>query len=605
MPELPGVDIDNPEAVQDFLDAAFMPRKRHPPATPAAAKPTTIDQASQPKHVRQQTPINSRANAVNIQPNCESPSSTRPNQPALDHTQTHVSFGPMHPQDDSRTKLYAPDLTVHREPRPDRKWPGSIPCLDNLTSAPDSRYDDGHNAHVPSGTWATAAPGPSSQKATDGGKADFNWDNASPMTWVEGEYPDLDDGSFVHEVILQWRTKVMPMAPSTFLEEDVPNHWHSDVDTYNGRLLRPIHYPETMPCVVENLSGLDWRRRAWSSTLLERRRAELDERKKRRNGLSIHHCAEIPEKQESEWDQPKEPERDPLGRLVAKKKDDSPRPHNHLSPRVPCYLRPAQESDMEQVAAIYNWEVTEGMQARDSERLLPAAFVYLFHQAQQLGMPFLVAVYGSAKQPGRLQQDNDVLTRCIRDPASTVNPNPKFVGKILGFSYLSVWKPGIFGDLNGSSRATTQVNLFVHPEYRRKRLGTSLFDKIMSTIAPSHFSTDAYDFIDPALNPLYRPYRDHGEGLRRFHKVFAMFSVKTKVAGPHDAQKKKKEEGYEDDLRWMEELLVGQFRFEKLVRFKMVHRTPRSRPGPVYWMDEVVFEYECMHGFDPLGEERY
>lgn len=621
MPAPPIAAIDKPEAVQDFLAAALMPRKRRTPvtpvtpvtpATPAAAKPTAFDRPSQLKHAtsqpsqpRQQALASSTENAVNIQPSGESPASTRPNQQAPKYAPTHASFGPMDSQDDSRTKLYAPDLTIFRQPRPDKKWPGSVRSFNDLTSPPGSQYDDHHNAHVPSGTWDTAAPANGNQKATDVTNEDFNWDGPNPVTWDQSEYPDLDDGSFVQTIILQWRTKVIPIPPSTFLEEDVPAHWLSDVNTEDGRLLPPVHYPETMPCMVDTKSGLDWRRRTWTSALLSGQKVELEERKQRITGSSIHHCADLPETQKLEWDEPEEPKRDPFGRRIKKKMNNGPPPPNTLSPRVPCYLRPAQESDMEQVAVIYNWEVTDGIQARDSECLPTAAWVEIFHQSQELGMPFLVAVYGSVRQPERVQQENDVLTRCTRDPASAVSPNRKLVGKILGFSYPSVWKPGVLGDPNGSSRATAQINLFVHPEYKRKRVGTSLLDKIMTTISPIYSSNDVYDFIDPALNPMYRPYRDHSLDLRRFHKVYASFFVKSKTAEPNDEKRKKEEEGYEDDLQWVEKLLVEQFRFEKVMRFGMVHRTSRWRQGPVHWMDEVVFEYGCNYGFDPLGDERY
>lgn len=628
-PDMPAphlADIDKPEAVRDFLAAALMPRKRRTPitpvtpATPAAAKPTAFDRpsqpsqpsqtnpvTSQPEHRNQETPVNLRENAVNIQHSGASPTLTKPNQQTPNYAQTHASFGLMDSQDDNRTKLYAPDLTIFRQPRPDKKWPGSVRSFSNLTSPPGSQYDDHHNAHVPSGIWATAAPAPANgnQKATNGTNQDFNCDAPNPMTWDESEYPDLDDGSFVQTIIRQWRTKVTPIPPSTFLEEDVPAHWLSDVNTEDGRLLPPVHYPETMPCVVDKKSGLDWRRQTWTSALLAGQKAELDERKQRITGLSIHHCDEIPENKQSEWEQAEAPKRDEFGRLIKRKKDPGPPPPNTLSPRLPCYLRPAQESDMEQVAVIYNWEVTDGMQARDSECLPTAAWIEIFHQSQKLGIPFLVAVYGSVRQPGRVQQENDVLTHCTRDPASTVSPNRKFVGKILGFSYLSVWKPGVLGDPNGSSRATAQVNLFVHPDHKRKRVGASLLDKIMTTIGPRYSSTDTYDFIDPSLNPMYKMYREHKEDLRRFHKVYASFFVKSKTSDPYDEKKKKEEESYEDDLQWVEKLLVEQFRFEKVMRFEMVHRTTKWRPGPVHWMDEVVFEYACMWGFDPLGDERY
>ncbi|KAK1831701.1 hypothetical protein QBC39DRAFT_83497 [Podospora conica] len=582
------MDVDDPDVVQDFLTAALMARNRYTPAK-------TSHQPSQRKYSNQHPPFDPSPNVISILPRGETPSATFHNQPTpvqrLGHTQPDSSpSGTLHSHHDSRTKLYAPDLTIYREPRPNKKWQGSIRNPDSITSPLGSWHDGDEGVPAsrhPPITWKPTIPAAG---------------NTSP-TWDGTEYPDLDDGSYVQEVICGWRTKVPPMAPSTFLQE-TPNHYLSDVHTEHGCLLQPIEYPHTLPRVVDIKDGLEFRRQNWSSAFMERRRLALEEQKERRNGSSIHHLAEVPEKQESGWDRPKEPEPERFKRQILKRKDDSPPPHNLLSPRLPCYLRPARESDMEQIAEIYNWEVNKGIQARDSKPVAAEVFLDVFRQAEQLGMPFLVAVYGSARQPGRRRQENDVLTCCIRDPASTATPDPKLFGKVLGFSYLSVWRPGVTGDLDGSSRATSQVNLFVHPQYKRKRLGTSLLDKIMSTIASAFFSTDAYDFVDPSLNPMYKP-GSSGLGPRRFHKVYASFLVRTKVAEPRDAKKQKEEEHYEDDLRWVGEWLTGQFRFENKTRFDMVHRTPRSRPGPVQWLDEVVFEYGCLQGFDPLGEEGY
>ncbi|KAK3295478.1 uncharacterized protein B0H64DRAFT_359103 [Chaetomium fimeti] len=355
-------------------------------------------------------------------------------------------------------------------------------------------------------------------------------------------------------------------------------HWRCDIDTVTGRLLEPISHPDSVVGIRPKNPQEEWRRQIWSTTLsikkFNQQRNERSGRDRRRNYPKL-----------PDYEGPSAFNED-LAVVI-----DEPvierREFHRFVPRIPSFLRPAEKYDMEAVRAIYNWEVEHGLQALDSHHLRVDEFEKILSTTQQLGMPFLVAVRGSARNLG--------LTGC--NTSFSVFKQIPFTeeerrGEILGFAFLSVWQPGLGGSGLGSSRATARINVFVHPDYRRNKIGFSLLDMLLTTVSDCFSSETAYDFVDPDNSRVYKK----GRSRKRQHfKLYLSYRVRHKRGNDKLGEEQKAND--DDELAWVKKLAEDHLNFTELQRFEAVHRSPKGRHEPVCWLDEVVFEHTC--GFDP------
>ncbi|KAK0645858.1 hypothetical protein B0T16DRAFT_148073 [Cercophora newfieldiana] len=397
-------------------------------------------------------------------------------------------------------------------------------------------------------------------------------------TWETNKFSDgqFAQHSFLQPFIASWRRNI----PCNVCVANPAQEIKCDIDTTTGQFIEPVSYPDTMP-ILGAKGELDWRRQTWSSVLLARRRIAVRER----NGIveSYEGLATPEEKKAAAEAQRKALE------MFANRPA-----YCTFSPRTLCYLRPVQPKDMEEIVEIYNWEVENGFQALDSEPLSVSDFSDIVSRTQKLGMPFLVAVYGSAKKLN-LGKGSAFYTSVTPHPDAAVALDPKKLGMILGFGFLSIWEPGLTGSGLGSSRATAKVNVYVHPSCRRKRIGFSLLDKLLSTVSDRYTPTEGYDFVDPSNSPTYKTARDNS---RKFYQVFTTFLVRHKFYDDGNPQLKALQAGYGDELKYIQKMLTDDFGFDEHGRFQMVHRTPKTRPGPVVWLDSVVFDTQCWLGID-------
>ena len=490
----------------------------------------------------------------------------------------------------------SPDLTSHRAPRPPpANNPDGVSDLPTLPSIP-SNYDD-------FGPETDATPGKNANRDVRNDIGPEHNIRSDGLVWLKynwnaGDGQDDDTifrkKSYFEKYIESWRDQVNCDVHAKYLKDGISEHWECDVNTYTGFLVSSVDYPQTFPSEMGNSKERDWNDQNWSSSLLIHRKAALHAKLASGRG-----DARLPADHDDAGDYKAAEEvvPDEVGDDEAAKEvvlDEVP--YSACAPRVPCCLRPTTPNDMEEVMAIYNWEVQNGTQMFDSHFLTAETFTKIYDFMRKSDMPFLVAVYGSVKTL-QLKEGKGFFARCSPHPDARVPPNPDLVGKILGFAYLMVWQPGLLGGCGGTSRATVEIRLYVHPQYRRKNIGDSLMDRLLMTFSTRFYTSASYDFIDPTNSRLYRepPERQ----TRQYFHLYYYYFVRHKTKGIEDPKVKAEQDKYDDGLESVRGLLEGRFGFHEKTRFDMVFRSPRGRPGPVFWLDAVVFEHTCHIGDIP------
>ncbi|KAK3357738.1 hypothetical protein B0T25DRAFT_566994 [Lasiosphaeria hispida] len=502
-----------------------------------------------------------------------------------------------------RIEAYAPVLTTHHAPRPNPKFLGSTPG--SLPSLPP--FDDEGDLHVGN---LDSISNKRSHSADIRNTIGLERNPIRPsQIWEDDPWSEVSRArdqetlratSFGSKLVQSWAD--MAPRPPNFRPTlfGSKGHWYCDIDTFNGALLEPVNYPETLPSVIEGKRETNWNQLNWTSSLLMRRYNDLS--KKNQNNPRFR--VPVYDTSEDHMDEEalKQARADATRQILAR----AP-PYTIESPRTPCYLRPATAEDMVQVSAIYNWEVANGFQALDSKPLSRDDFAEILARVGKLHMPFLVAVHGHAHKLG-LKQGNLEYTKCVPHPGATEEPSLYFEGKIMGFAFLSVWEPGLADYGNGSSRATAKVNLFVHHDHRRKHVGFSLLDKLLSIPSSRYDSTMACNFVDASDSPIYKHpvlklERQGGQRVveqeRKYFRVYLDFHVRHKYYDVGDPKLKEEQKDFDRDLDWARKLLDESFHFAEKVRFDQVFR----KNG--VWLDKVTFEHTCYLTDDMDGNENY
>ncbi|KAK4106179.1 hypothetical protein N658DRAFT_414803, partial [Parathielavia hyrcaniae] len=446
-----------------------------------------------------------------------------------------------------------PDLTAYRMPRPNRDYAGSSHSLPTLVSSINV-----------SDTGITGGDGAVMRERDIRNKfcvEDINWGVSWLSPFIKGWVAGIPD------------------CPRTGFDQGVDEHWKRDMDTNTGRFLDMVAYPDSFVNHAEIDLALEWHRQNWSSTLLMSRHNTKPRGNQRPGknwgGHPRNHRDEVLMLEE--------------GFIVEVHETPIERPeYNRYVPRIPCFLRPAEKFDMETCLKIYNCEVETGLQTLDSEPLAVEDFEKILSTAQMCGMPFIVATRGSARYLG-LTKGNLSFSVFRQIPFTEKDKH----GEILGFAFLSPWQPGLAASSNSSSRASAKMHVFVHPLYRRKKIGFSLLDMLLTTVSDRFSSQTGYDFIDSDDSNVYK---NSAARQRQYYRLYISYMVKHQ----HRTDDKKLEveqKAHETDLVWVKKMLEDQLNFTEIARYKAAHRSPKGREGGVHWLDEVVFEHTCR--FDP------
>jgi GNAT superfamily N-acetyltransferase len=96
---------------------------------------------------------------------------------------------------------------------------------------------------------------------------------------------------------------------------------------------------------------------------------------------------------------------------------------------------------------------------------------------KQEKLPFIVAIKGNAPS----------FTPQSRYAPSAKPAMPQFEVVVgFGFGQTYSYGLGLSGIREGRSRATAELQFYVHPEYTRKGVGRSLLDRLIQVMSPSY-----------------------------------------------------------------------------------------------------------------------
>ncbi|KAK2066591.1 hypothetical protein P8C59_000396 [Phyllachora maydis] len=354
-------------------------------------------------------------------------------------------------------------------------------------------------------------------------------------------------------------------AGHLLVKDDQLQNWLCDIDTNTGRLVPPVQYGETMADLTK-LKNKEhaWRRLNWTSNLLAHKKFERRGLINNTNGVEdglMGTGENVQPAQLYAWEQPA----DTVTTPVIRETEIIQHPDE---PKVACYLRPAIKSDMEGVMKIYNHEVAHGLQALDTEPLVVQDLEDLLKRNREMKMPFLVMVKGKYGGESHAPPARD---------------------EILGFSFLSVSQTGLTGsEKNTKSHMSARAHVYVHHEYRQKKIGFSLLDKLLSVVSTRYSTKRGCDFHDATDDPVYDSGTLYNKP-RLFFKIYIQYMVRTKV--PQKPGLADKEE-LDEDLGWVRRMLLD-LRFVQKGRFEGIHRVPCRGDQLAIFLDAVVFEHEC------------
>ncbi|KAJ4398605.1 hypothetical protein N0V85_006233 [Neurospora sp. IMI 360204] len=353
-----------------------------------------------------------------------------------------------------------------------------------------------------------------------------------------------------------WVQEVTVDAKASFKSKR--NHFNCDINPETGCFLAPVSHPLTRVSEAQD-PELRWRQMNWSSDLLRKRKLAS-----KRGGKFYR--GEVPPSS-------RQPPKVQLNVNIA----------DLNVPQVPCHLRPAEASDMEAVASIYN---SEAIQKLDSAPLGAADFEEILTDTHGHELPFIVAVSGSA----RVDMLKDGIRFESSHPQQMVLPPSLKEGVVLGFAYLSVWKPGLAGSTTGTSRATVEAHVYVHTSWRRNKIGSTLLDRLMASVSLNAKSKEMCDFWDPSRNPAYAAPCQHD---RYTFKIYMQYLVKTEFDANNGFNNRETQENQVGGITWLKNLLETKFGFKEKVRFEAAYRSPKVEGEASYWLDSVVFEHTC------------
>lgn len=232
-----------------------------------------------------------------------------------------------------------------------------------------------------------------------------------------------------------------------------------------------------------------------------------------------------------------------------------------FSPKIQMYLRPAVIDDSEQIAQIYNKHIAGGNITEDQEPILTDDAMHLIKNNKREKLPFIVAVAGRC--PIRFDEQN---SRKKKKKISL----PKNE-KIIGFAFNERFNYGFSGSVNGRSRFTTTLQLFVAHDYQCKGVGRNLLDRLIHMLSTAYGYHKACDFINPEGDEVHEC-----EGSGMWHQI--QFHVPVLK---------------QDDPVYprIKDFLFSNFLIREVCRMKSTGRTNVNR-GPAKWLDTVIFQFE-------------
>lgn len=213
------------------------------------------------------------------------------------------------------------------------------------------------------------------------------------------------------------------------------------------------------------------------------------------------------------------------------------------------YLRPIEPKDAAGIAAIYNMEMQVSSMTEDQTPVTVEQVLWFIKDSMKK-TPFIVAIRGSCPKIHSMHNDEQVI----------------------GYARAEPFDFGLAGATVGRSRGTAIINLYVHPNFRRKHVGYSLMDRLLHMLSPAH----AYMERAVWANPGQKRYAETG-GCGAFHQLFFKFAVFK-----------------QDDptYPWLKDFLYGKFFFKESARLVSAARSSAVKGGARF-MDLVFLQREA------------
>ncbi|KAI0550190.1 hypothetical protein F4679DRAFT_594834 [Xylaria curta] len=315
---------------------------------------------------------------------------------------------------------------------------------------------------------------------------------------------------------------------TTFLSQNINDHEDCDVDTFSGVLMSPIEHPRTKTDGLMSCSQAE----KTSSSFMEEFLAKtaLKQKTQRKTEKQVRVTA---------------------GASEAETRSMVTEYSNLNEVQIPCHLRPATESDIQLIAAIYNREVSEGYKAMDTKPIKPNDFHTVYNRCQIERMPFVVAVEG---YHGVTDQ------------------------KIIGFALVTELSHGIAGSLETLSSRGGKLLVIVEPEYRQKKVGTALIDLIMTNCTGWYNSKCGCQFVNYTHDWISNEF---GRNPRRWWYLEMEVMI---LSGVNEETTRKGEE-----FQWIWNFLEAKFD----MMLKHYDEKCCYEPRQMKWLDKLTFRRVC------------
>ena len=187
-------------------------------------------------------------------------------------------------------------------------------------------------------------------------------------------------------------------------------------------------------------------------------------------------------------------------------------PPNPHKPKANIYVRPAEDRDLAQIAAIHNWFIKHSVAASEKNDLSIPQWRARWHDVNEQHYSFLVAVKLSGRFTDRIRRPYDET--------------------VVGFVYAED-----FGDKENAYRLTCEMQFWVDHEYKRTGIGKTLVDRMLEALDPEYRPRHGTPFVggEDKIDYMYG-------GRRIIRKVL--------IPIPYPA-----DDDY--DLKWQKKWLIG------------------------------------------------
>ncbi|KAI0476739.1 hypothetical protein F4859DRAFT_521308 [Xylaria cf. heliscus] len=321
------------------------------------------------------------------------------------------------------------------------------------------------------------------------------------------------------------------VVTTNFLSQNIDHHEDCDVDTLNGVLLSPVEYPRT-----SHEGSMSRNQAKMTAAILTKQfLAEIARKRK---------AQQKPEKYVKVAARDSEEE---IGSAVA----ELPNPNEV---QIPCHLRPATESDIPIITAIYNREISDGYKVMDTKPISSDEFHEIYHQCLTEKMPFVVAVEGC----------HGVIDTSHQ--------------RILGFSLVTAVHRGISGSYETLSNRGGKLLVIVQPECRRKKVGTALIDIIMTNCTGWYISKGGYQFINFTHDWISKEF---GSNPRKWWYLEMEVMI---LSGDNEEKTRQSKE-----FKWIWDFLEAKFD----MILKHYDEKCLYQPRQMNWLDKLTFRRIC------------